>query len=431
MKTKLLFIALIIFSIINISFDDIWATSRKNNEKLLSDDTVAYVIYSGKVIDKDTRKPVVFANVYLNHSGIGTVTNSEGEFIIKVPKNSKANEITITFLGYKNEILQLSKLKNEQNIITLQSTPIPIDEVVIRNSDPKELVRKALASIKYNYTDYPEMQKAFYRETIKQNRSYVLIAEAVLDVYKTSYTDLLSEDRIKIFKGRKSQDVKRMDTILFKFQGGPRTSYLLDLVKNPNNLLDADMLQYYDFKLTGLTKINDRDAYIIEFDQKDIINYPLYQGKIYLDVKSLAFACIDFKYSEKGLALVPNELVRKKPVSMKINVENGNYLVNYREVNGKWYFNHVRSEIVFKCKWDKKMFWSNYVTGFEMAVTDRDSSNITKFNIKESAKMSDVLADKINYFADNDFWGDYNFIKPDESIESAIIRLNRKLKIRQ
>jgi hypothetical protein len=44
--------------------------------------------------------------------------------------------------------------------------------------------------------------------------------------------------------------------------------------------------------------------------------------------------------------------------------------------------------------------------------------------------MSDVFADQVMYFTDGDFWGEYNYIKPDESIESAISKLNRKLKRR-
>ena len=126
-----------------------------------------------------------------------------------------------------------------------------------------------------------------------------------------------------------------------------------------------------------------------------------------------------------------NELVRKKPVSMKMNLESGNYLVNYREVNGKWYLNHVRSELVFKCKWDKKLFRSTYTAGFEMAVTDRDTTNVNKFKFKEAAKISDVFADQVNYFNDDDYWGEYNYIKPDESIEMAIAKLNKKLKLRE
>ena len=36
----------------------------------------------------------------------------------------------------------------------------------------------------------------------------------------------------------------------------------------------------------------------------------------------------------------------------------------------------------------------------------------------------------VEAFDDDDFWGEYNYIKPDESIEVAIKKLNKKLKRR-
>ncbi|MBN2613315.1 MAG: carboxypeptidase-like regulatory domain-containing protein [Bacteroidales bacterium] len=393
-------------------------------------DTLNILTFQGKVIDKSTKKPVVFASVYLDGTSLGTVTNSDGEFILKIPINTRSNKVGVTYLGYKNLLVPLKELDANENVIALEPSPIPIEEVIIRTGDPLDLIMGALKNVKNNYPGNSEQQVGFYRETIKQNRNYIEVAEAVLDVYKSSYSDAFDYDRVKIYKGRKNQDVKKMDTILFKFQGGPKTSFLLDMVKTPGNLLSPDMLQYYDFKLAGIVKINDKENYVIEFDQKDNIDFPLYQGKVYLDVKSLAFTSADFRFSEKGIELAGSELVRKKPVSMKLDVENANYLVNYREMNGKWYLNHVRSELVFKCKWDKKLFSSTYVTMFEMAVTDRDTANVSKFKFKEAAKMSDVFADQVNYFADKNFWGEYNYIKPDESIETAIERLNKKLKLR-
>lgn len=403
------------------------ASPEYNNNR---QDTLKFTPYEGKVINAKTKKPVVFANVYLDGTSIGTVTNAEGEFLLKIPKNVKKEVLGVAYLGYKNQLIPLKNLKYENNIISLEPSPIPIEEVIIRTSDPVQLLRTAIKNIKKNYPNIPEQQVGFYRETIKQNRNYVEVAEAVLDVYKSSYIDDFDFDRIKIYKGRKNQDVKKMDTILFKFQGGPKTAFLLDMVKTPGNLLYEDMLEYYNFELIGITRINDKESYIIEFDQKDNVDYPLYKGKIYLDIKTLAVAGVEFRFSDKGIDMAGAELVRKKPVSMRLDVESGNYLVNYREIDGKWYLNHVRSELVFKCKWNKKLFSSKYTTMFEMAVTDRDPENVTKYKFKDAAKMRDVFADQVNYFADEDFWGEYNYIVPDESIENAISRLNKRLKIR-
>jgi hypothetical protein len=66
----------------------------------------------------------------------------------------------------------------------------------------------------------------------------------------------------------------------------------------------------------------------------------------------------------------------------------------------------------------------------EMAVTDLDRENITKYKYKQTSKMSDILSEQVSQFEDPDFWGVDNIIKPDESIEAAIAKLSRKMRRR-
>lgn len=399
---------------------------RKSERK--QNDTTSYTTVTAKIIDQDTKDPIVFASVYQTGTSIGTVSNSDGEFILKIPGKNPKGTISITHLGYKNKEIEISELLSKSNKIFMESYSIPIEELVVRNLSPEAILIEALNKKRENYSLNPEMQTGFYRETIKQNRNYVSISEAVLDIYNSGYRDNFDFDRIKIFKGRKSKDVKKMDTILVKFQGGPRTAMFLDLMKNPGVILDPDYFGYYNFSLNGIVKINDRDNYVIAFDQARSFEIPLYQGKVYVDVESMAITSVNFRLSEKSLKNAANLLVKKKPASMKIDVQSGNYLVNYRMIDGKWVLNYVRSEVIFKSKWDKKLFKSNIATMFEMAITDRDTENLDRFPYKMTVKFTDVLADQVDAFQDIDFWGEYNTIKPDESIEIAIKKLNKKLK---
>ncbi len=238
----------------------------------------------------------------------------------------------------------------------------------------------------------------FYRETVKENRNYVMVAEAVLDVYKASYRNDFDFDRVAIFKGRKSGEVTKMDTINFKLQGGPKTSFILDLVKNPGGILSDDYIEFYDFKFAGIASIDDRNNYVIEFDQKDGVDLSLYKGKIYIDAGNMAFSRFEFALSDKKIETANNELVRKKPMDMRVNVISAIYMVNYRITNQKWYLNHVRSELIFETIWKKKRFNATYVTALEMAVTDRDSLDVTRSRYRRvQTTTGDILADKVSY----------------------------------
>ena len=72
-----------------------------------------------------------------------------------------------------------------------------------------------------------------------------------------------------------------------------------------------------------------------------------------------------------------------------------------------------------------------YTTTSEMAVTDIDHENITKYKFRESARRDDIFIEKVGDFEDPDFWGEYNIIQPEESIQIAIERISRKLKRRE
>lgn len=401
------------------------AGSKKEKQEDLS--TTHYTV-EGKVVDETSGQPVVFANVFLSGSSIGTVTNSDGEFILKVPKNSSQQSISVTYLGYKTKEVSFAQATNGNLKIKLAPSSVSLKEIVVKAEEPEALVRKALAAVKGNYSLSPEMQTGFYRETIKQNRNYVSISEAVLDIYKAPYRESFESDRVKVFKGRNGKDVKKADTVLVKLQGGPHTSMLMDIVKSPGDILGYGAMYYYDYEIKGMVKIDGRDTWIVSFEQIRELETPLFAGKIYIDADTYAIAGIDFSLSEKSIRNAADLLVKKKPSGMKIDVPSGHYKVSYREVNGKWYLNYLRSEVTFKCKWDRKLFATNITAMLEMAVTDRSQENVVKFTQRESAKRYDILSDQVSYFDNGDFWGDYNYIKPDESIQAAIKKLNKKLK---
>lgn len=393
-------------------------------------DSTEYQSFRGKIVDIKSGKPIIFASIFLTGTNIGTVSNSEGEFLIKIPMFLENEVIGVSSIGYKNLEIPVGQLNPEDNLIELESNPIPIEEVTIVNQDARDLLFMALQSIKNNYSNEPVMMTSFYRETIKQNRNFVSVSEAVLDGYKSSYTNIGDIDRVKVFKGRKSQDVKRMDTVLFKLQGGPQTMFLLDIVKNPGELFEDEIMDYYTYQMGGIININDRQAYVITFKQLEYVDIPLYAGKVYIGVNDYAIIGAEFKILEENLEKANQYLIRKKPVSMRIDVNNANYLVSYRLIDDTWHLNYVRTELMFTVRWKKKLFRSRFTTMTEMAVTDIDDSNVTKYRFRETTKRGDIFADQVSNFEDPDFWGEYNIIQPEESIQSAIHRIGRKLQRR-
>jgi hypothetical protein len=387
------------------------AGPAKDNKK---GDQQTVLVIKGKVVDKETLLPLVFASITVKESNIATISNIDGEFQIKVPEAEKTKSLEISFLGYKNKVVPISELKNSgfKNIFTLETAPIPIQEIIIKPMMPDEIVEKMISSINKNYPDKANLMTAFYRETIRKNRTYVSIGEALVEVFKAPYNTDLRFDGTKIYKGRKSSDSEKMDTVLFKLQGGPVTALDLDLVKNPEAILTREAMKYYDYKLSGVIEIDGKPHY----------------GKLYINSKSYALTTAEFGFNLSNKAEAASLFIRKKPLGMDVTPEVATYMVKYREQDGKYYFAYSRAEVKFKVNWKRRLFSTNYTTMSEMAVTDRTDEEVIKFAGKDKLRYSDIFIEEVGAFADTEFWGDYNVIEPDQSIESAIRRIARKVK---
>lgn len=383
----------------------------------------------GKVTDSATDVPLVFAGITAKGTNISTVTNIDGEFLLKIYRG-EATEIEISHVGYKNKTLAVNELRTDDrtNYIELDVLFVPISEIVVKPIMPDDILTLVLGSIRKNYETIPNEMTGFYRETVRKNRSYLSIGEAVVEIFKAPYDNSFRMDGIRIYKGRKNDSAKDLDTVLFKLQGGTTTSLELDFVKNSWYMFTKEELEKYDLRLTSLATIDDRSNYVIEFEQRPYIEEPLMKGKIWVDMQTFAIAQIEFSLNLKDKERAASMLVRKKPIGMRITPENTAYLVKYKISGEKWHFAYSRAEVTFKVNWAKKLFSTTYSTVTEMAITDRVEEDVLKFSAREKMKPSDIFVDEVRAFVDEDFWGDYNVIEPDQSIENAIRRLSRGLR---
>jgi hypothetical protein len=389
-----------------------------------------YITVNGKVVDAETGSALVFATVAISESNVAVITNIDGEFTLKIENALISKDLEISYLGYKNKVIPVSSLRADgyKNNITMESAPIPIREVIVKPLDPDAIVTNAIQKIGRNYESIPNLMTAFYRETIRKNRTYVSIGEAVVEIFKAPYANDLRYDGARLYKGRKSADVERMDTVLFKLQGGVTSILQLDIVKNTEAILTIDAMKYYDYSITSVIEIDGKPHYVIGFKQKPSVEMPLFMGSLFIEVESGAITEAEFAFNLEDKAAVTSIFVRKKPIGMEVTPDVASYRTKYREQDGKWYFSYSRAEVRFKVNWKRRLFNTYYTTMSEMAITDRTDQEVIKFAGKERIRYSDVFSEKVSDFTDPDFWGDYNIIEPDQSIESAIRRLSRKLK---
>lgn len=389
----------------------------------------SFTEYSGEILDSSNNKPLVFAALSIDGTNVSTITNSEGEFTIKVPLENSNGNLTIAFLGYKTKRITINQLEKDKNKILMDEFALKLSEASIdAPNDAETLVMETLNKKGTNYLNENTVMTAFYRETIKKRKKNVSLSEAVVNIYKAPYSSN-KKDAVELYKARKSTDYSKLDTVALKLQGGPFNTLFVDMVKYPDYIFTAETLAYYDFSFDTSTRVNDQLIYVVDFKQKPEIIDPLYAGKLYIDAENKILTSAIYTLNITNRRLASQMFVRRKPRNAEVWPTDVSYRVDYREKNGKWYYGYSNVLLEFKIDWDKRLFNSVYSMSCEMAVTDWETNiDNTIPRPRNRIKTSIILGDEAIGFADPNFWGEFNIIEPEKSIQSAIKKIQRQLR---
>ena len=390
-------------------------------------DSSSFKYFKGTILDSKTKNELIFASITVSGSNISTISNSEGDFLIKLPLDRQDASLVISFLGYKDKVISIKDLKQEKNVLYLEPINILLKDVVVNAMDANKLFSNVLNNRSKNYGDSTIQMIGFYRESIKKRRTYVSVLESIVDIEKMPFSSGV-EDQVNILKGRKNVDYTKLDTINFKLEGGLFTALFIDIIKDPSNIFSENVFDFYNFRFEDITQINDKQVLIISFKQKSSLEDPdpLYAGKLFIDAKSLAIISATFQLNVENRIKAGLIFTRKKPKGLVLYPTEVSYQVDYRQQNNKWIFSYSRGDITFKLNWDKWIFNTSYNTTFELVNTNWENLE-SKLQIN-TPKLSPyvIMSDRIPNSADVNFWGEYNIIEPEKSIESAIIKIQRK-----
>ena len=386
----------------------------------------AFAVFSG-IITGEKNDQLPYAVISVEKTNISTVTNADGEFLLKVPKADMDKNLLISFLGYENLRIALASLLPAGNKIRMKPLPFTLPPLEVISKDPESIIRKMMENRNKNYSQRDMMMTAFYRETIKKKNTNISLSEAIVEVYKRAYNSSL-HDMASLFKSRKSTDYNKLDTLVFKLMGGPFNNIYLDVMRYPDYIFSENIFENYEFKFLKTDQINDRVVYVIDFRQLRHIAEPLFYGNLYVDAETFALAKAEFDMDLTNNDEATRIFVRKKPFNAKINTTRAHYVIDYRLVDDTWYYSYGRIDLGLKINWQKRLFHTFYNSVIEMAATDwSDDMDRKTFRTKDRISPTVVIQDEASGFSDPEFWGEYNIIEPDKSIENAISKIKKQL----
>ncbi|PQJ79056.1 carboxypeptidase-like regulatory domain-containing protein [Polaribacter porphyrae] len=94
--------------------------------------------FKGKLVDKETKEPVVYANISFLKSNKGISSNEDGTFSMNLNKKYLDAKIHISCLNYKDTIVLAKNVQN--SILYLQPKNVELDEITLTKKVDKSII---------------------------------------------------------------------------------------------------------------------------------------------------------------------------------------------------------------------------------------------------------------------------------------------------
>ena len=390
---------------------------------LIPPETRSFRVAEGYIKDRQTREVIPHCMVALEGTGMGTVTNDEGKFVLKIPDSLAHVPISVSHIGYLSRTLSLDLFSQGNPDIYMNQAAIQIQEVVVRWVSAQKIIREMLDNRFRNYAKDPLYFTSFYREGANFGGDFVSLTEGVFTIYKSGLGST-EEDQVKLLKMRKINNPHYPDSVMVKLQAGVSSSLLLDVVQHLPDFLSPDRDDLYLFTRIGMARIDSVLAHVVTFTQRAEIKEPLFSGTLYIDADNWALLKAEFEINPRYIRQVsPNYVVRKSK-SLDVEAQKVSYTISYQPWKDYYWMQHIRGELHFKIKRKKSLFWISkpLTVYFDMATCALDDKDVKRFPNKERLSTGRIFS-QTQFGYDADFWERFNTIPPEEQLTKTIAKL--------
>jgi hypothetical protein len=385
----------------------------------------SFIFISGKILERQTKRPVPYANIYLKAHGIGTAANAEGDFVFKVPTAWAADTLMISSIGYNTakSIIWTDKSSKE---IWLGQSIIQLKEITVNSETASAFVKRAIEKIPQNYDTSSFHMNAYYKENAWLGDFEMVNSEAVLDIYKTFKPNTRKKfnDQLRILKGRKKEIKLPSDMLYYSLSlsNGARGNLGNDFVKSINDdyhPLNQSNFKYYQFEFGDIVQDGSKLTQVINMRPKKKSRKGLMNMKLFIDQETMAFKRIQAELTKEGVDFVERAdkgvgySLTSLYIGYNTNYDKFSAAADYKVYNGKWYLNAVSRhfELLVNSR-KRKIKDSKWFVDGNLQITDintNDRNPIAQGNIgNNQASITSIIGN--NY--DEAFWENFNIVKP-------------------
>lgn len=357
------------------------------------------ITISGKVIDKETKEPLIFASIGIKGKSIGTITNLQGEFDFHIPIELRNDLLVINMLGYKTfdapiwTLLDINPL-----IIEIEKSPFVLDEVVISDSlTGGEILQIALSRIEQNYPMTPYLMYGFYRDLKKVGGTYISLLEAAVKIYDENYEEPRNKNKLR--ERVALQEVRRSIGYASRFTSYFDQDNLLEVLLLHNNI----RYRHFPYEQSFFDEISRlKDSYYNGQDMFILSHQGDYNLTVHVEKSTYAITHIE--YEEKA----DDKLIKKRGLESRlVNTKRVN---DFKKFNGKYYINYL--SVDSKVNWyDIKTQELKFETELQQTLLINEVLPNAAERIHSNQKMKTYGLQYQDPPYNKEFWDNYNMIK--------------------
>ncbi|WP_321515138.1 carboxypeptidase-like regulatory domain-containing protein [Marinifilum fragile] len=367
-------------------------------------------IIKGKISSTNDSLPIPYAHIGILDSGIGSISNNEGNFELKGEFDIEKDSLTISHIEYENICIPLKNIIADTNYIQLKKSEYELGEVIVLPSDKiNEIFKHVIENLTINYPDKLYQCEAFYREVQYElkSKTNTRLIEAAINIQDGKITSPRSKIKCSVLQLRKSKNYtqehwgsKLMNKLFINYnqlyyllRGNPTRCYkeLLskgDLYCNP--IQWASENKKGTLSLKSLIKKKGQEIYVFQYDLGPELSFNFYINKS-------DYAILQFDHELK-------------------NIQKQSYY--FTKIDDKYFPSFFKSENIQSVLKDSKGLGMT-ISSLSFVNHNPNRKNFKRLRSKHVAIKDLELYDlKMEY--DENFWSNYNILL-DEPIDPKII----------
>ncbi len=271
----------------------------------------------GKVVDAKTAEPIPFVSLGIIGTNTATVTNENGEFVIKAEKFPvKLRFSHVSYLPLETTVIDAQNLLN----IKLFPASINLNEIIIKPDEGKILLSSALLKAK-QYLNTPFYANAFYRQLTSTNNAATEIHELFYDInWNVKY--------VQGWAAKQSRFAEINDPTKFSLSNQSFLTFVYSGYVFPDKkrrYVSVKYLDDYEIEVDRYIEQKDQDIAVITCKLKKARKNLFYVNSTYfVGVKDLKIYRLENKVYNIPFELSPNLSFRFPPIVETIATFNGN-----------------------------------------------------------------------------------------------------------